>query len=198
MVHTNNNHGIFLGLLLLSLTLAGCNTTSMHGKNSTQTTPVTTVTPKPKPATPVKNKPVDLSPLAAKSAESVATKTSALHMDKKFRLYVDRLRNSTGRTINMEKLTTVFYDKLAGTNQFNMVEPSSTGKYQESLEYVQSSGALNPSVAVQVGKQTGADLMVYGTVSYSTKRHLYYLVTHLMDLKSGELLIRDSQSLRRR
>jgi hypothetical protein len=40
--------------------------------------------------------------------------------------------------------------------------------------------------------------MVYGTVSYSTKRHLYYLVTHLMDLKSGELLIRDSQSLRRR
>lgn len=197
MERINQPNGFLLGCLLLAMTLAGCNITARH-QTTEKPVPVNNVQTETKPAKPSKPKIVDLSALAAKSAKSVAKKTSDLHMDKKFSLYVDRIRNSTGHNINTEKLTKVLYQKLADSNEFNMVDPSSTAKYQESLEYVQNSGAMNPSTAVQVGKQTGADLMLYGSVSYSTKHRLYYLVTHLMDLKSGELLIRDSQALRRK
>lgn len=182
-------------LWLTAFVLTGCNTTmykSSGTRPSGQTVTTGTGTAQPQPA-----RPVDLQPLAKRTAKSVIKRSAALDLGKKPTLYVDMLRNSTGRPQDTAKITSVLHKELARSGRFQLIPLEKNAAYQQSLDYQQSEGSMNPSTAVQLGKQTGADLILYGNVSRIKKSNTYQLTTHLMELKSGELLFSDKQSVRK-
>lgn len=181
-------------LWLVAFLLTGCNTTLYKptGKSPTSqavTTGSTGVTQPPRP--------LDLQALAKRTAAAVIKRTDKAALGKSPTLYVDMIRNSTGSTLDTAKITNVLHTELARSGRFKLIALEKNAAFQQSLEYQQSEGALNPSTAVQLGKQTGADLMLYGNVSRVKKSRTYQLTTSMMDLRSGELLFTDKQSVRK-
>lgn len=181
------------GIFLLLLLLAGCNVTQPRGGKGVPVTSVgqtgSTALPEVKPA-----KEMSLSAVVKRSAASVAKKAKGEKLNKSMLLYVDRLRNSTRDTIDTEQATTQLHAQLEKTGQFELIPLSRTLFYQQSLEYHQTESVLNPSSAIRLGKQTGADLILYGQVV--KKGTSYQLVMTMLDLRSGELLFTDRQSFK--
>lgn len=180
-------------LWLVAFLLTGCNTTLYKpaGKSPAGQT-VTTGSGGVQPA-----RPLDLQALAKRTAASVIKRSDKAELGKSSTLYVDMIRNSTGSTLDTAKMTKVLHTELARSGRFKLIPLEKNAAFQQSLEYQQSEGALNPSTAVQLGKQTGADLILYGNVSRVKKSRTYQLTTNMMDLKSGELLFTDKQSVRK-
>ena len=181
-------------LWLVAFLLTGCNTTLYKptGKKPAGQTVTTGSAGVTQPA-----RPLDLQALAKRSAASVIKRSDKAELAKSPTLYVDMIRNSTGSTLDTAKITNVLHTELARSGRFKLIPLEKNAAFQQSLEYQQSEGALNPSTAVQLGKQTGADLMLYGNVSRVKKSRTYQLTTNMMDLKSGELLFTDKQSVRK-
>ena len=180
-------------LWLVAFLLTGCNTTLYKptGKSPAGQT-VTSGSGGVQPA-----RPLDLQALAKRTAASVIKRSDKAELGKSSTLYVDMIRNSTGSTLDTAKMTKVLHTELARSGRFKLIPLEKNAAFQQSLEYQQSDGALNPSTAVQLGKQTGADLILYGNVSRVKKSRTYQLTTNMMDLKSGELLFTDKQSVRK-
>ena len=180
-------------LWLVAFLLTGCNTTLYKptGKSPAGQT-VTSGSGGVQPA-----RPLDLQALAKRTAASVIKRSDKAELGKSPTLYVDMIRNSTGSTLDTAKMTKVLHTELARSGRFKLIPLEKNAAIQQSLEYQQSDGALNPSTAVQLGKQTGADLILYGNVSRVKKSRTYQLTTNMMDLKSGELLFTDKQSVRK-
>jgi uncharacterized protein (TIGR02722 family) len=180
-------------LWLVAFMLTGCNTTLYKptGKSPAGQT-VTSGSGGVQPA-----RPLDLQALAKRTAASVIKRSDKAELGKSPTLYVDMIRNSTGSTLDTAKITNVLHTELARSGRFKLIPLEKNAAFQQSLEYQQSEGALNPSTAVQLGKQTGADLMLYGNVSRVKKSRTYQLTTSMMDLRSGELLFTDKQSVRK-
>ena len=180
-------------LWLVAFLLTGCNTTLYKptGKSPAGQT-VTSGSGGVQPA-----RPLDLQALAKRTAASVIKRSDKAELGKSSTLYVDMIRNSTGSTLDTAKMTKVLHTELARSGRFKLIPLEKNAAFQQSLEYQQSEGALNPSTAVQLGKQTGADLILYGNVSRVKKSRTYQLTTSMMDLRSGELLFTDKQSVRK-
>lgn len=180
-------------LWLVAFLLTGCNTTLYKptGKSPAGQT-VTSGSGGVQPA-----RPLDLQALAKRTAVSVIKRSDKAELGKSPTLYVDMIRNSSGSTLDTAKMTKVLHTELARSGRFKLIPLEKNAAFQQSLEYQQSDGVLNPSTAVQLGKQTGADLMLYGNVSRVKKSRTYQLTTNMMDLKSGELLFTDKQSVRK-
>ena len=180
-------------LWLVAFLLTGCNTTLYKpaGKSPAGQT-VTTGSGAAQPT-----RPLDLQALAKRTAAAVIKRSDKAELGKSPTLYVDMIRNSTGATLDTAKMTKVLHTELARSGRFKLISLEKNAAFQQSLEYQQSEGALNPSTAVQLGKQTGADLILYGNVSRVKKSRTYQLTTNMMDLKSGELLFTDKQSVRK-
>mgnify|MGYP002149698672 CR=1 FL=1 len=70
-------------------------------------------------------------------------------------------------------------------------------------EYQQASGLVDPASMVRLGKQTGAQYMLYGNLASIVKSNgkvkdvFYQLTMNLMDLRSGELVWADQQEIRK-
>ena len=180
-------------LWLVAFLLTGCNTTLYKptGKSPAGQT-VTSGSGGVQPA-----RPLDLQALAKRTAASVIKRSDKAELGKSPTLYVDMIRNSTGSTLDTAKMTKVLHTELARSGRFKLIPLEKNAAFQQSLDYQQSEGELNPSTAVQLGKQTGADLMLYGNVSRVKKSRTYQLTTSMMDLRSGELLFTDKQSVRK-
>ena len=181
---------------LAAFALTGCNTTLYKSTGSRPSGQTVTTGTTPKPAT-QKPRPVDLQPLAKRAAASIVKRSAGLGLAQKPTLYVDMLRNNTGGQHDTAKVTSALHKELARSGRFRLIPLEKNAAYQQSLDYQQSEGSMNPSTAVQLGRQTGADLILYGTLSRIRKSNTYQLTTHMMELKSGELLFSDKQSLRR-
>lgn len=104
-------------LWLTAFVLTGCNTT-MYKSSGTRPSGQT-VTTGTGTAQPQQVKPVDLQPLAKRTAKSVIKRSAALDLGKKPTLYVDMLRNSTGRPQDTAKITSVLHKELARSGRFS-------------------------------------------------------------------------------
>lgn len=173
--------------------LAGCNVTQTRTGKSV---PVTSVGQGGSISSTQERAPkeLNLSSVVKKSAASVVKKSKAEKLNKSLLLYVDRLRNSTRDTIDTENATSQLHQQLEKSGQFKLIPLSRTLFYQQSLEYHQAESVMNPSSAIRLGKQTGADLILYGQIV--KKGAGFQLVTTMLDLHSGELLFTDRQAFR--
>ena len=108
-------------------------------------------------------------------------------------LFIDGIDNNTTEHIDMESITDSIQSKLIGSGKYRFVDPSALERVKKQFNYQQNSGLVDPDKAVQIGRQLGAQYMMYGAMSSITKqagstRDVYYKFTlKLMDLKTGLL-----------
>lgn len=147
----------------------------------------------------------DLQNMADKMVQSLLTSPGTRELGRAGRpvLFVDNLRNKTSEHIDTEAVTDTVRTRLLRSGKFRFVDMSRVQSVKQQLEYQSQSGMVDPAAMVRLGKQTGAQYMLYGNLSSIVKdngqvKDVYYQMTmNLMELKTGELVWADQQAIRK-
>ncbi|MAZ66562.1 MAG: penicillin-binding protein activator LpoB [Kangiellaceae bacterium] len=108
-------------------------------------------------------------------------------------LFVDNIRNKTTEHIDTESITDTIQSKLINSGRFRFVDMTAMRAAKDQLDYQNKSGMVDQNRAMSIGKQYGAEYMLYGNLSSIVKRSsstkdVYYKFTlKLMHLESGIL-----------
>ena len=108
-------------------------------------------------------------------------------------LFVDTIQNKTTEHIDTESITDTIQSKLLNSGKYRFVDMTAVKQIQEQFDHQMNSGMVDKDSAAQVGKQVGAEYMLYGNLSAITKRKgnttdVYYKFTlKLTHLSSGIL-----------
>ena len=184
---------IGLTLIATGTLLSGCSTEVSYG-DAKETETVT-----------VEYGSTDLQSLASKMARSLADSPAVKEASANGRpvLFVDSIRNKSSEHIDTEALTDSMRTQLLRSGKFRFVDMSKVQSIKDQLEYQQQSGMVNPAAMVRLGKQTGAQYMLYGNLASIVKDNgkvkdvFYQLTMNLMALESGVLIWADQQEIRK-
>ncbi len=108
-------------------------------------------------------------------------------------IFIDGIINKTTEHIDMQSITDSIQSHLIQSGKYRFVDPNAIARVKKQFNYQQHSGLIDPSKAIQVGRQMGAQYMLYGNMisitkqSGSTKDVYYKFTLKLMDLTSGVL-----------
>lgn len=150
----------------------------------------------------------DLQMIAAKMVDDVLAFPPVVQITAQRRpvAFVDRIKNKTTEHIDLESVTDTIESKLINSGKFRFVDMSVVERVRQQLEYQRDSGMVDDQQAMVMGRQVGAEYMLYGNMSSIVKRDsstkdVYYKFTlKLMHLEtgiiewSGEKEIRKSKS----
>ncbi len=109
-------------------------------------------------------------------------------------LFVDHIRNKTMEHIDTESVTDTIMTKLVQSGAFRFVDMTAAASLRKQLDYQNNSGMVDPSKAIAMGQQIGAQYMLYGELSNitqqnSSERSVYYKFTlKLTSVRTGELI----------
>lgn len=135
----------------------------------------------------------DLQMIAAKMVDDMMVFPPVVAMTQERRpvMFVDRIKNKTSEHIDTESITDTIQSKLINSGKFRFVDMSVLERVRQQLEYQQDSGMVDQSTAAQMGRQIGAEFMLYGNLSSIVKRDdstkdVYYKFTlKLLNIQSG-------------
>ncbi len=119
-------------------------------------------------------------------------------------LFVDRIKNKTSEHIDTESVTDSIANKLLRSGQFRFIDMTKVDAVRKQLDYQNNSGMVDPSTAINFGRQIGAQYMLYGNLSSivktdgSTKDVYYKMTMRLMDLETGLIEWSDEKEIRKR
>lgn len=105
--------------------------------------------------------------------------------------YVDGIKNKTTEHIDTESITDTIQSKLLNSGKFRFADMTKVASVRQQLDYQNQSGLVDPSTAAQMGRQIGAEFMMYGNFSSIVKRDgstkdVYYKFTlKLMNVQTG-------------
>ncbi|WP_394173383.1 penicillin-binding protein activator LpoB [Thalassotalea litorea] len=147
----------------------------------------------------------DLQKIATEMTDSLIESAAVNELVKDGRpvMYVERIKNKTSEHIDTESITDSISTKLLRSGKFRFVDMSRVQDVTKQLEFQNEGGLVDPSKAVQFGKQTGAEYMLYGNLSSIVKSNkdksdVYYKFTmRLMDLESGIVEWADETEIRK-
>ena len=147
----------------------------------------------------------DLQAIAGKMVDSVLTFPPIVQVTAKRRpvMFVDKIQNKTSEHIDTESITDTISTKILRSGKFRFVDMTKVKAVREQMEYQSESGMVDPNKAMQMGKQIGAEYMLYGNLSSIVKRSssekdVYYKFTlKLMHLESGILEWSDEKEIRK-
>ena len=132
--------------------------------------------------------------------------------DKRVIVYMGGLRNETSEHINTTAVTDVIRTEMLQSGRFRFVADSAgQGEIGEQVRFQQESGRVNPEMAKKFGKQLGADVVIYGTLSSIEKKKgrsiesggirtedtYYLLVLNCVNLESGEIVWAEKSEIRK-
>ena len=186
------NQALVLGLLAAAL-VSGCSTEVSYGDaKATETVTVDYGS-------------TDLQSMSGKMVQSLIDNPVMTEISSTGRpvLFVDSIRNKTSEHIDTEALTDTMRTQLLRSGKVRFVDMSKVAAVKEQLEYQQAAGMVDPASMVRMGKQTGAQYMLYGNLASIVKDNgkvkdvFYQLTMNLMALKSGELVWADQQEIRK-
>lgn len=106
-------------------------------------------------------------------------------------LFVDKIKNKTTEHINMESVTDSIQTKLIQSGKFRFVDMTAVEQVRKQFEFQQQSGFVDEQTAAQMGRQIGAEYMLYGNMASIVKqdkkvKDVYYKFSlKLMHLQSG-------------
>lgn len=118
-------------------------------------------------------------------------------------IFVDKLRNKTEEHIDTEAVNDTVMTGLLQSGKFRFVDMSAVDSVKTQLRYQQDSGLVDPATAVKVGRQIGAQYMLYGSISSIVKKagsttDTYYLITmKLLNLQTGIVEWMDQKQIRK-
>ena len=147
----------------------------------------------------------DLQTIAAKLVDDLLSFPPIVKetADRRPIVFVDKIKNKTTEHIDTESITDTIQTKLLKSGKFKFVDMTAVEQIQEQLDFQQGSGMVDPGKAVALGKQTGAEFMLYGNMSSIVKRNsdtkdVYYKFTlKLVNLESGILEWADEKEIRK-
>ncbi len=108
-------------------------------------------------------------------------------------VFIDGIENKTTEHIDLESITDTIQNDLIRSGNYRFVDPNALARMKKQFNYQQQSGMVAPKKAAKIGRQLGAEYMLYGNMSSITKHNgstkdVYYKFTlKLMDLTSGVL-----------
>lgn len=169
--------------VLMTTILAGCGSTVNYGDATARETVNTDFGS------------TDLQSIAAKMVDDLLVFPPVVQMTAQRRpvVFVDRIKNKTTEHIDMESITDTIQSKLLNSGKFRFVDMTVVDRVKEQLDYQADSGLVDPNQAVVMGRQIGAEFMMYGNMSSIIKRDdrtkdVYYKFTlKLMNLQTGIL-----------
>lgn len=147
----------------------------------------------------------DLQKMAEKMVDSLLTFPPIVEVTNKSRpvLFVDRIKNKTSEHIDTESITDTISTRLLRSGKFRFVDMTKVEDVYRQLDFQSDSGLVDPKTAVKIGKQIGAQYMLYGNLSSivkssDDKKDVYYKFTmKLMHLETGLLEWSDEKEIRK-
>ena len=135
----------------------------------------------------------DLQMIATKLVDDMMVFPPIVEMtrDRRPVLFVDRSKNKTSEHIDTESVTDTIQSKLINSGKCRFVDMSVVDRVREQLEYQQDSGMVDQASAAQMGRQIGAEFMLYGNLSSIVKRDdstkdVYYKFTlKMLNIQTG-------------
>ena len=135
----------------------------------------------------------DLQMIAAKMVDDMMVFPPIVQMTQNRRpvVFVDRIKNKTTEHVDTESITDTIQSKLINSGKFRFVDMSVVDRVRQQLEYQSDSGMVDQSTAAAMGRQIGAELMMYGNFSSIVKRDgstkdVYYKFTlKLLNIQTG-------------
>ncbi|MCL1123285.1 penicillin-binding protein activator LpoB [Shewanella surugensis] len=118
-------------------------------------------------------------------------------------IFVDRIKNKTSEHIDTESVTDSISNQLLRSGKFRFIDMTKVDAVRKQLDYQNNSGMVDPSTAINFGRQIGAQYMLYGNLSSivkqagSTKDVYYKMTMRLMDLQTGLIEWSDEKEIRK-
>ncbi len=147
----------------------------------------------------------DLQQIAAKMVDSVLTFPPIVQVTNERRpvMFVDKIKNKTTEHIDTESITDTISTRILRSGKFRFVDMTKVAEVQEQLSFQNNSGMVNQDAAAQIGRQIGAEYMMYGNLSSIVKKtndvkDVYYKFTlKVMHLESGIVEWSDEKEIRK-
>ncbi|MFV7769025.1 penicillin-binding protein activator LpoB [Shewanella marisflavi] len=147
----------------------------------------------------------DLQAITAKMVDSMLSFPPVVAMTAKDRpiIFVDKIKNKTSEHIDTESVTDSISNKLLRSGKFRFIDLTKVDAVRKQLDYQNNSGMVDPSTAINFGRQIGAQFMLYGNLSSIVKQDgsttdVYYKMTmRLMDLETGLIEWSDEKEIRK-
>lgn len=135
----------------------------------------------------------DLQMIAAKMVDDMLVFPPLVQMtsDRRPVAFVDTIKNKTVEHIDTESVTDTIQSKLLNSGKFRFVDMTVVDRVRQQLDYQSDSGLVDPNTAVAMGRQIGAEFMLYGNLSSIVKKagntkDVYYKFTlKLLNLQTG-------------
>lgn len=179
-------------ILFLSLGLGACSTVEYGDAQGVETTTADFGS-------------TDLQMTAEKMVESLLSFPPIIAVTHERRpvMFVDTIKNKTTEHIDTESITDSISTKVLRSGKFRFVDMSKISAVKEQMNYQANSGMVDENTAVTMGRQIGAEYMLYGNLSSIVKRDgstkdVYYKFTmKVMHLESGIVEWQDEKEIRK-
>ena len=119
-------------------------------------------------------------------------------------VYVSRIRNKTSEHIDTEAITDKIKTALLKSGKVRFTAASEINEEMiDQLRYQSESGMVDPRTRTAIGRQVGADLMLYGDIisivkSAGRKQDVYYKINlELADLETGIIEWSEEKEIRK-
>ncbi|QSX37864.1 penicillin-binding protein activator LpoB [Shewanella sedimentimangrovi] len=147
----------------------------------------------------------DLQAITARMVDDMMSFPTVVAMTVKDRpvIFVDKIKNKTSEHIDTESVTDSISNKLLRSGKFRFIDMTKVDAVRKQLDYQNNAGMVDPSSAINFGRQIGAQFMLYGNLSSivkqdgSTKDVYYKMTMRLMDLETGLIEWSDEKEIRK-
>lgn len=147
----------------------------------------------------------DLQQIAGKMVDSLLTFPPIVDITNKRRpvMFVDEIKNKTSEHIDTESVTDTISSKVLRSGKFRFVDMTKIEALKKQMDYQTESGNVSEESAMKVGRQIGAEYMMYGNLSSIVKRDggnkdVYYKFTlKVMHVETGIIEWSDEKEIRK-
>lgn len=147
----------------------------------------------------------DLQMIAEKMVDSLLTFPPLVQVTSKRRpvMFVDTIKNKTSEHIDTESVTDTISSRVLRSGKFRFVDMTKVASLKKQLDYQNESGMVSESSKMNLGRQIGAEYMMYGNLSSIVKRDgktkdVYYKFTmKVMHVETGIIEWSDEKEIRK-
>lgn len=147
----------------------------------------------------------DLQMIAEKMVDSLLTFPPIVDVTSKRRpvMFVDTIKNKTSEHIDTESVTDTISSRVLRSGKFRFVDMTKVTALKKQLDYQNESGMVSDSSKMNMGRQIGAEYMMYGNLSSIVKRggnskDVYYKFTmKVMHVETGIIEWSDEKEIRK-
>ena len=121
---------------------------------------------------------------------------SGKYAGKRIKLFVGEIRNNTSESyFPVKDLEDALLEKMSNSDEFTLIDASKRENLLKEITY-QNDGMVDPKQAKKVGRQSGADLMIFGDINMKPETRdgktikTYTVNLRLTDIETSEEVCR--------